>query len=55
MGRLTQAIDYLNSEKHPTKDEVSSKYTHITITDHLKQVRKEYRKQNKLNDNREIT
>jgi len=44
MGRLTQLIEYLNTDKHPNKDDLRSKYTHISINDELKNIRKKYRK-----------
>ncbi len=45
MGRLTQMIEYLNRVKHPSKDDLASKFTHINVTEHTKSIRFVYRKQ----------
>jgi len=42
MGRLTQYFAYLNAKKHPTSDELKFKYTHLTITEALKKVRRKF-------------
>jgi len=49
MGRLTQLIEYLNTDKHPSKDDIISNYTHINITDELKRIRRKYRRLIKKN------
>jgi hypothetical protein len=42
MSRLTQIIDYLNREpKELNLDYIKSNYTHLTISDELKKIRKE--------------
>jgi hypothetical protein len=46
MSRLTQMIDYINKEpKELTKDYVSNNYTHFTIKESDKKVRKKYRRE----------
>ena len=45
MGSLSQYIEYLNSEYHPSKDDIRTKYTHIRIDDTLKALRYKYRKE----------
>jgi len=44
MGRGSQIFWYLNSEKHPTDEELRVVYTHLGITSDLKDRRKEYRR-----------
>ena len=45
--RLTQAIEYLKAEKHPTAEESHIHYTHITITERLKEIRRTCRREQK--------
>ncbi len=51
MARLTQMIEYLNVEKHPSFLDVKHKYTHFTIDNFSKEIRKKYRAELKLPDN----
>ena len=41
--RLSQAIEYLNRKKHPTEDEIDTVFTHITINEDMKKLRRNYR------------
>lgn len=45
---LSEVIDYINMEEVPTADECKRKFSHITIGDELKALRKEYRKRFKI-------
>ena len=45
--RATELFDFLNSEKMPTASEAEHRYTHLEITDELKEFRKEWRKEHK--------
>jgi rRNA-processing protein FCF1 len=45
MGRLTEIIDFLNQEEMPSTQYQRHFYTHIEVTDELKKLRQEYRKQ----------
>jgi len=53
MSRLSQTIDYLNAKKVTAEDKIS-KYTDITIDDHLIKLRRQYRNaiktKNKIED-----
>ena len=44
MGRVTEYIDFINRKKLPNSEEEIALYTHISITEKLKQTRKEHRK-----------
>lgn len=44
MGRLSQLFWYLNAETHPTLLEKKHHYSHLEITEHLKKLRREYRR-----------
>jgi len=50
VGTITEIICYLNAEIHPTAQDIKHKYTHIEIDEHIKVIRKEYRKALKLID-----
>ena len=50
MGRITQMITYLNVEKHPTKQDKEHYYSHFSIGEEEKKIRKKYRKELKLID-----
>ena len=54
MGRATEFLDYINKEKHPTALEKKHFYTHINITEFEKEIRRNYRKKNKLKINDDI-
>ena len=41
--RASQFIAYMNKEKHPTQEERKFFFTHLTITEKLKTVRRKYR------------
>jgi len=43
MGRITEAIEYLNVKKHPSKIDILHFYTHIEIDEGLKGLRRAYR------------
>ena len=46
MGRLTQMIDYLNRDPEDfSKEFVIANYTHFTVTDKAREVRRKYRNQ----------
>ena len=47
MGRVTQFIDFINRKKMPSEDEQTTDYSHISITEELKRIRKDYRKKTK--------
>jgi len=47
MGTVTQFIAFLNAEKLPTIDQQFVQYTHLTITNDLKKLRREYRMRNR--------
>jgi hypothetical protein len=53
MGKITQYIAYLNVKKHPNKEQRVIHYSHITIGDKEKTVRKEYRKKLKA-ENKQV-
>ena len=44
MGRVTEYIDFINRKKLPDSEEQTALYTHISITEKLKEARKEHRK-----------
>tara|TARA_Y100001963_G_scaffold53436_1_gene74896 strand:+ start:89 stop:238 length:150 start_codon:yes stop_codon:yes gene_type:complete len=44
MGRVTQFIDFINRKKMPSEDEQATDYSHISITEELKRIRKRHRK-----------
>jgi len=44
MGRLTELFDYLNSEDANISD---ARYSHLTINDDLRTLKKDYKKRNK--------
>ena len=44
MGRATEFIDFINRKKLPNHEEQIALYTHISITEKLKETRKEHRK-----------
>ena len=57
MGTGSQIFWYLNSEKHPTEDELRNVYTHLNVTSDLKKHRREYRrmfKKSKKEDQQDI-
>jgi hypothetical protein len=43
MGRLSEAINYINSEEL-TAEDIKYKYTHIIITEELQKLRLKYKK-----------
>lgn len=43
MGRLSELIWFMNSEKMPSKMELQHRYRYLTITDELKKHRRQYR------------
>ncbi|KKN70670.1 hypothetical protein LCGC14_0428250 [marine sediment metagenome] len=45
--RLTQALEYLKAEKHPTAEESHIHFTHLTLTDRLKELRRKFRREQK--------
>jgi len=47
MGKLTQMISYLNAEKHPTAKDIQHYYTHFSVNEDDKKIRRQYR--SKLN------
>jgi hypothetical protein len=49
MGRLTELIDFLNKDEMPTAQYQQHFYTHLHVTEELKKLRLEYRKQLKQN------
>jgi len=51
MGRMTQMIVFLNSEKIPN----ARGFTHFYIDDKAKEIRKKYRKSLKIEDEKEKT
>ncbi len=42
--RLSQVIEYLNMENHPTQEEIDTIFTHITIDEDMKKLRRSYRR-----------
>ena len=44
MGKITEMIYYLNSEKYPDSFEIKFKYFHFTPSEQTKAKRKEYKK-----------
>ena len=40
MGRVTEFIDFINRKKLPDSEEQTSLYTHISITEKLKEIRR---------------
>lgn len=44
MSRLTQMIEFLNTDPIPTNEEMKFNYTSINKTEKLKSLRKQYRK-----------
>ena len=44
MGRATQFINYINKKKAPNKEEELTMYTHIELTEKVKDARKKYRR-----------
>tara|TARA_Y100000310_G_scaffold164042_1_gene163889 strand:- start:105 stop:275 length:171 start_codon:yes stop_codon:yes gene_type:complete len=44
MGRATEFIDFINRKKLPDSEEQATLYTHISITEKLKDIRKDHRK-----------
>lgn len=44
MGRVTQFVNYINKKNAPTKEEELVIYTHIELTEKIKDVRKKYRR-----------
>lgn len=45
MGTLSQLFWYLNREEHPTALEQKHHYSHLDITEHVKKLRREYRRE----------
>ena len=52
MSRLTQMIEYLNADKHPTKDDIKEKYYSFCPNEISKKVRKKYRNKIKNESNK---
>jgi hypothetical protein len=44
MGRVTEFIEFINADEIPNDEEMNFMYSHITKTEKLKKIRKEYRK-----------
>ena len=44
MGRTTEFIDFINREKMPDSEEQESLYSYMSITDRIKEIRKENRR-----------
>jgi hypothetical protein len=44
MGRVTEFIEFINSDTIPTDEEMKFMYSHLSKTEKLKKTRKEYRK-----------
>tara|TARA_R100000808_G_scaffold24916_1_gene59341 strand:- start:3462 stop:3620 length:159 start_codon:yes stop_codon:yes gene_type:complete len=44
MSRVTEFIEFINSETIPTDEEMEFMYSHLSKTEKLKKTRKEYRK-----------
>ena len=45
MGRVTQFLDFINRDpKDFSTDLIAGQYTHVQITEEMKKVRKEYRR-----------
>ena len=53
MSRLTQMIEYLNADKHPTKDDIKEKYYSFCPNEISKKVRKKYRNKIKNESNKQ--
>ena len=51
MGTITQIITFINAEKYPNALEREYYYTHITIGDKEKKIRKNYQKKLKKINN----
>ena len=51
MSRLTQMIEYLNADKHPTKDDIKEKYYSFYPNEISKTVRRKYRNKIKNESN----
>tara|TARA_R100000315_G_C5094935_1_gene54503 strand:- start:35 stop:205 length:171 start_codon:yes stop_codon:yes gene_type:complete len=51
MGRVTEFIEFINADEIPTDEEMNFMYSHITKTEKLKKIRKEYRKKVKESKN----
>lgn len=47
MGRATEFIDFINRKPIRSEEERDFLYSHITVTNKLKKVRKEYLKRSK--------
>ncbi len=55
MGRLSQLIWFLNSDKLPSKEQEETTYTHLTISPNLKKLRTKYRNNIKKEEQEEVT
>ena len=47
MGRATEFIDFINSKPIRSEEERDFIYSHLTVTDKIKEIRKKYLKRNK--------
>lgn len=54
MGRITQIISYINSEQHPTPQEIKHLYSHLTIDEHTKELRRKYKNQTDFKNNETV-
>jgi len=50
MGKISEAIHFINMEKYPSKQDKLHYFFYLTIGEDAKKVRKEYRKALKLKD-----
>jgi len=44
MGRITEYIEFINREIMPSKDRILFLYTHLTIDERMKLIRKQHKK-----------
>ena len=51
MSRVSQFIYYLNQDKEPTPLEKMTEYTHISFTEDINRIGKDYRRKMKRREN----
>ena len=53
MGRLSEYFDYINKEKEVGAEYDAVNYTHMTVTDELKGLRKNLLRERRVRDNKD--